>query len=429
MCYCNTGTGTKRATVRLLGSFVASCMLLPASSLLFAEEEPPVEWVEPETGHRVVRLSKEPGSKSLYFHQYPFSADGKKMVFSTPNGISAVNLETREVESVVEGRVRMLVTGRKTGDIYFLEQGEVKAADLDTHEVRTVASLPEKYRRANIAPNADETLLVGKSVDPDREAQPRSLPSHRFSGGLARRWASGTPMVLFTIDVETGQLNVIHRSHDWLNHLQCSPTDPHQIMFCHEGPWHYVDRIWLIRTDGTGLTKVHPRTIDMEIFGHEFFSNDGKTVWYDLQTPRSLVFWLAGYHIETGKRTWYHLERNEWSVHYNISPDGRLFSGDGGGPDSVANRSPNFEPLDPPGNGQWMYFFRPKLVEPTGLPAEAADHVKIGMLESERLVDLSNHNYDLEPNGIFTPDGKWLVFRSNMHGPSHVYAVEVECRH
>ena len=31
----------------------------------------------------------------------------------------------------------------------------------------------------------------------------------------------------------------------------------------------------------------------------------------------------------------------------------------------------------------------------------------------------------LEPNVTFTPDGKWIVFRSNMHGPTHVYAVEV----
>lgn len=30
-----------------------------------------------------------------------------------------------------------------------------------------------------------------------------------------------------------------------------------------------------------------------------------------------------------------------------------------------------------------------------------------------------------EPNVTFTPDGRWLVFRSNMHGAPHVYAVEV----
>jgi len=32
----------------------------------------------------------------------------------------------------------------------------------------------------------------------------------------------------------------------------------------------------------------------------------------------------------------------------------------------------------------------------------------------------------LEPNVTFTPDGKWIVFRSNMHGVTHVYAVEIE---
>jgi oligogalacturonide lyase len=34
-------------------------------------------------------------------------------------------------------------------------------------------------------------------------------------------------------------------------------------------------------------------------------------------------------------------------------------------------------------------------------------------------------SYQLEPNVTFTPDDKWIVFRSNMHGATHVYAVEV----
>jgi len=45
-------------------------------------------------------------------------------------------------------------------------------------------------------------------------------------------------------------------------------------MFCHEGPWHKVDRIWTIRTDGTRLRKIHTRTMAMEIFGDEFRSAD-----------------------------------------------------------------------------------------------------------------------------------------------------------
>jgi oligogalacturonide lyase len=198
-------------------------------------------------------------------------------------------------------------------------------------------------------------------------------------------------------------------------------------MFCHEGPWHYLDRIWTIRANGSGLQLMHKRTMEMEIAGHEFFSSDGKTVWYDLQTPKSGEFWVAGVELTTGARTWYHLERNEWSVHFNVSPDGTLFAGDGGGPNSVANRSPNGERLDPPGNGQWIYLFHPVLVKNLAntLP-EGKGLIKTGYFKSERLVDLSKHNYNLEPNVTFTPDMKWIVFRSNMHGATHVYAVEVK---
>jgi oligogalacturonide lyase len=288
-----------------------------------------------------------------------------------------------------------------------------------------VAKIPDEFGGGNVAVNADETMLVAIGRDPDGSPKPRDVPSGPAEGRLIPGWTSGAPRVIYTIDVATGETNVIHRSNDWLNHLQCSPTDPVQVLFCHEGPWHFVDRTWVIRTDGSGLTQVHPRTMDMEIGGHEFFSQDGKSVWYDLQTPRSLVFWLAGYNINSGKRTWYHHDRREWSVHYNISPDGTLFAGDGGGPGSVANMTPSHERLDPPGNGQWIYLFRPELIAMEGLPEAAARQVKVGVLRAERLVDMSNHDYDLEPNVSFTPDGKWIVFRSNMHGPSHVYAVEV----
>jgi Oligogalacturonate lyase len=404
-------------------AFLPLLALFMIASLALADDEPPTEWIEPQSGHRVVRLSREPESASLYFHQYPYSADGKKLVFTTPDGISTVNLETREIELVVPGRARVLVTGRKTGDIYYLRDDGVWAADLDTHKNRQVAALPEGLRSGNVAVNADETIIVGLATDPEAEAAPRTPPATHRPGRLTGRWVSGLPMVMYTIDVATGDMNVIHHSHDWLNHLQCSPTDPQQILFCHEGPWHLVDRVWTIRTDGSGLKLIHPRTIDMEISGHEFFSEDGKTVWYDLQTPRSLVFWLAGYNLETGARTWYHHNRNEWSVHYNISPDGSMFAGDGGGPSSVANMTPSQTTLDPPQNGQWIYLFRPELIAMKGW--SDPEDVQVGQLKAERLVDLSNHDYSLEPNVTFTPDGDWIVFRSNMHGPTHVYAVEV----
>jgi hypothetical protein len=92
-----------------------------------------------------------------------------------------------------------------------------------------------------------------------------------------------------------------------------------------------VDRIWNIRTDGSGRRLVHARKIEMEIAGHEFWSPDGKTVWYDLQTPKSLEFWLAGVAVAGEQAVRYRVAREDWSVHFNVSPDGRRFAGDGGG--------------------------------------------------------------------------------------------------
>ena len=129
--------------------------------------------------------------------------------------------------------------------------------------------------------------------------------------------------------------------------------------------------------------------------------------------------------VETGERVRYPVAREHWSVHYNVSRDGKLFAGDGGGPGSVANRTPlpDAKPLDPPGNGQWIYLFTP-----TDTPAETTTvgggPVKVGKLAVRRLVDLSKHDYALEPNVTITPDNKWVVFRSNMRSEEHTSELQ-----
>ena len=70
--------------------------------------------------------------------------------------------------------------------------------------------------------------------------------------------------------------------------------------------------------------------MDMEIAGHEWFSPDGKTIWFDLQMPRGAIFFVAGADVETGKEKRYSITRDEWSIHFSLSPDQKIFCGDGG---------------------------------------------------------------------------------------------------
>lgn len=395
------------------------------------------EWIDPDTGHRVVQLSTEPGSESLYFNLNPFTPDGKSMVITSPSGISLINLQTHAVEQIVSGRLHIIVVGHKTGWIYYvanqLENGAtnrwVCSIDPTTKAVRQIMKLPRGQEVSTV--NADETLLGGTIIErndwgtnnffdggPNRLTDIKSADAKRDAKGemMEQRLAKHYPMQLFFYNIATGKMKTCNRCTDWLGHLQFSPTDPHLMMFCHEGPWHKVDRIWTIHTDGSGLKLIHQRTMIMEIAGHEFFSADGQTIWYDLQTPRGEDFWVAGYNLKTEKRTWYHLQRDEWSVHFNVSPDNRLFSGDGGDDRMVAHAD----------NGKWLYLFRPRLVaDRSDGNTDTKNLIQTGVFESEKLVNMSKHNYALEPNAMFSLDMKWLLFRSNMSGVNQSYAVEL----
>jgi oligogalacturonide lyase len=147
------------------------------------------------------------------------------------------------------------------------------------------------------------------------------------------------------------------------------------------------------------VKQIHHRTVDREIAGHEFLSPDGRTIWYDLQIPRGETFFLAGSDVAAGKTTHYQMTRDEWSIHFNASPDGSFFVGDGGDSSQVARAK----------DGRWLYLFRPR-----------GDR-----LVSERLVDMHNHDYRLEPNVHVSPDGRWVIFRANFEGRSAVYAAEL----
>lgn len=403
---------------------------------------PPLDWVDPATGHHISRLSTQANTRSIYFHQNAITPDGRFLLVEMQDGVGVIEIATRRNTRLVDGKARALFVGRRSGLVYF-SRGEDNGRPEQQRQVGIYAIKPTGGKARLIATlaqgsigsiNADETLLLGSYAekewqleqgprDPrfeanyaatDKNGRPLTFAESKEVRLLEREQAR-IPMVMFTIDTKTGQQSVIHRSTDWLGHLQFSPTDPQLLMFCHEGPWHRVDRIWSLRLGGEP-TLMHRRSMNMEIAGHEFFGPDGTTIWYDLQTPRGEVFWLANV-TAAGDRTWYKVERDQWSVHFQVAPDGRSFAGDGGDEEMVAHAK----------DGKWIYHFTPRdIPDVAGISAPNAGHlVHPGTLIAEKLVDMRQHDYRLEPNLHFTPDMKHLIFRSNMHGEVHTYMVDI----
>jgi oligogalacturonide lyase len=415
---------------------------------------PPRSYIDPSTGHKVIRLTDEPNSSGFYFNNNAYSPDGSMMIYTAPDGIHVLELATFKTRLLVpnpprpattgsdpaaryRGGVHAVVVGHKTPSVFYTMYDDaakattIYKADMQTGAVTRLVTLPPGAPGVATI-NADETLAAGTMNDgppvaPEYGANavsptgtPRTAPP---AGSLVqpdnkgemmeRRLASRQPLILYTINLQTGKITTLLHSTDWINHLLFSPADPNLLMYCHEGPWQKVDRIWLIHTDGTHNTLIHHRTFAQEIAGHEFWGIDGKTIWYDWQPIKGQDFYLAGYDTDTHRRRAFHMERNEWSIHFNVNRDESLFTGDGGDPGQVA-KAPD---------GEYIELFHPHMVHVDGI--NQPDFIQPGYFQAEHLVNMSKHNYKLEPNVRFSPDSKLVIFTSNMFGPSYVFAVEV----
>lgn len=381
----------------------------------------PAVWIDNVTHHKIMRLTNNGRSNmGFYFHNNPFA--GNSMVFysseaTQPDSEKAVkqetynsntkdkqlyvvDLQTMQSAAVTKQASPMNgeILGRKGRNVYYQVSDSVYVANIDTKRTALVYVFPSDFKASITTLNADETLLAGTwSEDKEKELL-KNNPSKADYFNII--YEAKLPRTLFTINLVTKELKKIFTDSAWLNHVQFSPTDPSLLMFCHEGPWHKVDRIWTIDVHTGKINLVHKRTMNMEIAGHEWFAPDGKTIWFDLQMPKGETFFVAGANLATGAEKRFSLTRNEWSVHFNISPNQKFFCGDGGNEGQVARAK----------DGMWIYKFIPE-----------GDR-----FIAEKLVNMKHHNYHLEPNVHFSPDGKWVIFRANFEAVENVYAVELE---
>lgn len=367
----------------------------------------PDQWIDKDTGHKVIHLTTRGGeNRSFYFHNNPFlpaiSGQNEKMIFSGKVGenmqLFSVNMKTGKAEQITDKKgVSGEIVAVKSREVYYQCGDSVFATGIETRKTRLIYVFPEKARGHITTLNADETLLAGALNSPEEDEILKKYPEkHDF---FNRIYEARLRRTLFTMPAKGGELKPVYSENAWLNHIQFSPTDPQLLMFCHEGPWHKVDRIWTVNVNGGTPNLMHKRTVEGEIAGHEFFSPDGKRVWFDLQMPRSVTFFLGGTDLVSGEEKRYEMTRNEWSIHFTVSPDQKLFAGDGGDPGQVAKAD----------DGMWIYLFRPEGEK----------------FKSERLVNMKHHGYKLEPNVHFSPDGNWIIFRANFEGHSDIYAVEI----
>ena len=378
------------------------------------------EWIDKNTGHKVIRLSRRDGTNEVfYFHQNPFTETGDKMVFmgsaETGRGAFTVDLKTLEIRQITTLNAGFEVVAPKSRTLYYMSGDSVYSTHLDTLETHKIADVPHHYTWGRgFSVNSDETMLAACYCLGEDKYYTSKMPREQW---IREIWKAKLPNAIYSIDIQSGKINEFYHENEWLGHVQFSPTDPTLLEFSHEGPGHEQDRMWVVRSDGTGLRKVYDKRYPRELQTHEFWSPDGTKIWSDFQTPSFPArvapfmeaftypkFYLACTDTQTWETKCYPFEMRYASRHFNISRDQTMFCGDGEGG--------SFR-LCP--SGKWIFLFK----------------IEGGKLRVQRLCSMVGHSWKTypEPNSHFTPDGKWVIFQSDVSGTTQVYAVSVERQH
>jgi len=368
----------------------------------------PDEFTDPETHLRILHLTRFPTNYGgvEYFTYDTFSADSRLALIDAQYKDKWRYLYTFDFGSMT---VKPLVTDRltqnqvvapKSGNVYYEADGAAWVVPLAGGTPRKICDIPERwYPGVGLTVNSNETLLLGGSTDTDRSTVP---PGTDFRNG---------PNVLFTINIKTGELKIVHRENHWFGHVQFSPTDPDLCMFCHEGSWVSVDRIWLIHPSKSTVDAQGDVTSDAwlafkrsdphEIAGHEFWSPDGRSLWFQhgYRGGTKTGSFLARVDIATGKLTDFTIPDGFSGIHQTFSPDGAFLVSDGSGKEKT---------------GPDKYISR------LTLPTDGSR-----VLTGQHLATLQANDYAVEPNPHVSPDDHWVTFTATLHGTPQAYAIEL----
>ncbi|EGR1118521.1 TPA: oligogalacturonate lyase family protein [Vibrio parahaemolyticus] len=369
-------------------------------------------FVDSDTQVKVTRLTPtDVICHRNYFYQKCFTQDGKKLLFAGDfdgnRNYYLLNLETQQAVQLTEGKGDNTFGGFISTDerafFYVKNELNLMKVDLETLEEQVIYTVDEEWKGYGTwVANSDCTKLVGIEIL-KRDWQP--LTSWEK---FAEFYHTNPTCRLIQVDIETGELEVIHQDTAWLGHPIYRPFDDSTVGFCHEGPHDLVDaRMWLVNEDGSNVRKIKEHA-EGESCTHEFWIPDGSAMayvsYFKGQTDR--VIYKAN--PET-------LENEEVMVmppcsHLMSNFDGSLMVGDGcDAPVDVADAdSYNIE------NDPFLYVLNTKAKSAQKLCKHSTSW---DVLDGDRQIT--------HPHPSFTPNDDGVLFTSDFEGVPAIYIADV----
>ncbi|WP_078546760.1 oligogalacturonate lyase family protein [Litchfieldia alkalitelluris] len=346
----------------------------------------------------------------LYFTNNGWYDNHKKLLIVSDRG-NATNLYSLELETGELTQVTELVSLDKANlqgtyinpvknEAYFTLNKKIVAINLDTYEEKVIYTIENGYNFSNISCLADGShICFGLSED-----LTKSINTNLSGGyvGFEETEAARPHCKICLLNLENGELKMIHEEKRWIGHVNASPTQPHLLTFCHEGPWEKVDhRIWAMNLNTGKYWKIREGEPN-QYAGHEYWHADGLRIGYHGFTEsldRKDGKFLGSIKFDNTEREEFEFPYQNMHIH---STDSNLIVGDG----QQASAYPGERYQD-------CIFVWKKNEDRMDGPRILCKHRGSFQIQQVHV------------HPMFSPDGSKVLFTSDMSGYGHVYMVDI----
>jgi Tol biopolymer transport system component len=239
------------------------------------------KYKDSRSGHTVWQMTDTPGrtTVSQYATQPMSTPDGRWLLYGSDRGNAKGQLDIFKMDLHTGVSTQLTDSNRDLSfrwahispdgkQVYYVEDNNLfKVIDIETLKERELCRVENCFRAHQLSVSPDNRFIID-GVFLENKQEENFLVGQGF---LIR----SAIVVISTADGKT------HRLCDGntpRTHAQFCPADPNLILYCYGGPWWYVQRLWLIRPDGSGNRPIFLQT-HFEGAGHEFWSDNGKTIY------------------------------------------------------------------------------------------------------------------------------------------------------
>lgn len=360
-----------------------------------------------ETDIEVIRLnSKEGNTVRPYFTQPLFSDDGEYLLTASDRtgAWQLYNLELKSgkmIQLTEESDLSPLTAcldGNKM-TAYYWQDKILKSVNLSTLETEVIYQVPEGFQPSILSLSSN-----GKYLDfAYSEELNLSTASGKIYSGMYETFYRHPKSVVMRVNTEEKSAKAVWGENNWISHVITNPVNSDLIVFCHEGPWHLVQRLWVVNA---ATHQVHPLLKTKKHFeraGHEFFTDQGRIAAQfgrrsdlDENWENSDVFIDAD---GSSKEEYFY--PGPKPMHVQVSSNEKFGVGDG------AYLKGGFKDAD-----QFMSLIKYE------------DN-------QAKMKPLCRHNNSWEsqishPHPVFTPDDKNVVFNSDREGKVNIYLAPAD---